>query len=352
MAVYPLSMDVEERITLSIDPAPLTYIIVITFNGKHHLERCLPSLLNTDYSNFQIVLLDNASTDNTSEYVRRAYPNVRILRNPHNYGFAKGNNVAMAVALEDGAQYVLLLNDDTVILDPDWLNQAIVVAEKGPDIGMVGFDITADLQKSCSSNVEVKEVDRIPGCALLIRCELLHHLGLFDEVYFAYGEESDLEARAIKAGYRLLEINSPLYHRGAGSFSRMPIRFAFLFMRNWIRFSIKNESWAKMLVRPFIVFDLLCSPFPIRNRVSDTVARKKLGKNPRTVNFLLLCGAILWNLIFLPQTLMRRYHDHRRVVDAKSALEDQMRRSYNASPTTIKDHTALNDPTRTNKSKQ
>ena len=292
---------------------PLAYIIVITFNGKHHLESCLPSLQATDYGNFEIMLLDNASTDGSSEYVRHHFPDVRIVRNPTNYGFAKGNNIAMRIAIDEGASYVLLLNDDTIILDPDWLRQAVAVGERNPTVGMIGFDLTDDPSRKCPSDLAVTDVKRISGAALLIKSDLLKRLGLFDEAYFAYAEESDLEARAIKAGYRLQQINIPLYHRGSGSFSRCPIKYAFLYLRNWMRFSIKNESLGKALLRPLIVLDLMCNPFPIRRRNADIALRSRLDTGNPVLNLALFTSAVLWNVISLPQTLAARIREQRRI---------------------------------------
>jgi len=299
---------------------PLVSIIVITFNGKHHLQRCLPSLKKTHYGNYGIILIDNASTDDTVEYVKGNFPDVRIIRNSENLGFAKGNNVAMRIAISEDAKYVLLLNDDTIILDPNWLRHAIAVAERDPMIGMVGFELTTDASKSSPPDLVVKDVERISGCALLIRNDVLKRLGYFDEVYFAYAEESDLEVRAMKSGYRLREINVPIYHKGSGSFSKIPVRFAFLFIRNWIRFSIKRESLGKALLRPLIVFDLLCNPFPVRRRGIDFALRSKINTGSCGLNLMLLIGAVLWNIVFLPQTLFIKLQEQRRVRSARRML--------------------------------
>lgn len=300
---------------------PLVYVIVITFNGKHHLELCLPSLQRTAYSNYRILLVDNASHDGSSEYVEEYFPDVRIIRNAKNYGFAKGNNIAMQIALHEGAQYVCLLNDDTKILDPNWLQRATDIAGRSTDIGMIGFDLTTDMASDLPTEVIVKNVQRISGCALLIKREVLERLGYFDEVYFAYAEESDLEARAIKAGYRLQELNIPLYHKGSGSFSQFPVKFAFLFIRNWLRFSIKQESLGKVLMRPFIIFDLLCNPFPFRRNSADfSVIRKKIDTGSWGTNTLLLIAAVLWNIIHLPQSVFIRYREHAKIELARKLL--------------------------------
>jgi len=278
--------------------------------------------MNTNYRNYRIFLIDNASSDGSAEYVKDHFPEVRVIRNAENYGFAKGNNIAMKIAVREGAKYVLLLNDDTIILDPNWLKQAVEVAEQNKTIGMVGFDLTNNSSRITQTELVVEEIKRISGCALLIRTDMLKKLGYFDEVYFAYAEESDLEMRALKAGYCLQKINIPIYHKGSGSFSKFPIQFAFLFIRNWMRFSIKQESLGKALLRPLIVFDVMCNPLPIRQREVDVVLRQKIDTGKRGLNILLFIAAILWNIIFLPQTLLIRCREQYRVKLARKMLLD------------------------------
>ncbi len=301
---------------------PLVHVIVITFNGKHHLERCIPTLLMTDYDNYRVLLVDNASEDGSSKYVMDSFPSVRIMRNERNLGFAEGNNVAMRQSVAEGARYVVLLNDDTAILDPNWLRRAVEVAEDDFRTGMVGFDLTVDDSRTPPDEVVISDVERISGCALLIKSDVLQTVGYFDQAYFAYGEESDLEVRAMRAGYRLRQVNIPVYHKGSGSFSKYPMRHAFLYIRNWLRFSIKQEPLWKALLRPFLIFDLLCSPFPIRRREADQALRRKIGTGGRALSFLLLVGAILWNVLHLPHTLLERHRETGRVRLARMMILD------------------------------
>lgn len=299
---------------------PLVYIIVITYNGRHHLEECLPSLQITAYSNYRTILVDNASSDGTYEYVRLEFPSVKIVRNPENYGYAKGNNIAIRQAIGEAARYVVLLNDDTVILDPNWLSQAVSVAQGETRVGMVGFDITNDIQATTPTTLMVQDVTRISGCALLIETELLTNVGLFDEIYFAYADEIDLEVRAMKAGYRLMEVKIPLFHKGWSSFSRIQRRYAFLYVRNVIRFSIKNEHALKALLRPLIIFDLFCNPFPIRRRDDDSLIRSRLDMGNFLQNLKIWTAAVLWNLVFLPQTLVISTRDRARIRATREIL--------------------------------
>ena len=309
---------------------PLVHIIVITCNGKRHLEKCLPSLAQTTYANFHTILLDNASTDGSSEYARATFPNIEIVRHPVNYGFAKGNNLVMERALQQGADYALLLNDDTIILNPDWLACAVNVAEQSPGVGMVGFDLTTDTGRATPTRLEVSDAKTLLGCALLIKSGLLRDVGLFDETYFAYFEETDLEARALRAGYALKAINIPLYHAGGGSFGRMPLKFAYLYLRNVVRYSIKNEGFPRALLRPLLIWDVAYNPFPIQKGEEKAGTRRRLNTGSFVTDYLAFFGALAWNLVALPHTLWRRIQHNRRA--GRAALRLQQTRALAPAP--------------------
>ena len=116
---------------------PLVYVIVLTCNGKDDTLECLKSLQQVTYSNVRLLLVDNASTDRTVEAVEERFPGVEVISNQSNLRFAGGNNIGIRYALDRGAEYVLLLNNDTVV-DGDFLMQLVHAAEKERAIGMVG----------------------------------------------------------------------------------------------------------------------------------------------------------------------------------------------------------------------
>src|SRR5271157_921225 len=288
---------------------PSVRVIVITHNGRHHLEKCLPSLLRTQYPNYSVWLIDNDSNDGSSEYVAEMHKMVCIVRNRRNFGFAKGNNRVMGDAVRAGEDYVLLLNDDTVVLDPFWISKAITIVGADPSIAMLGFDLTGDLSKRSPSELSFSEVENIDGCALLIRCRVLEDIGLFDEVYFAYGEESDLECRAKRRGYHLVRVNVPVYHAGGGSFGKMPVKFAYLYLRNNIRYSIKNENLCRVFARPFALFDYACSPFPFQRHPFKMAMRRRILANGYMLVWCIFGIAIVWNVFHAPFTVWRRVRE-------------------------------------------
>ena len=295
---------------------PLVCVIVITFNGKRHLDACFSSLRRTEYANWRAMLVDNASTDGAAEFTAGAFPWVTVLRHETNFGFAGGNNRAMAAALDAGARHVVLLNDDTMILDPRWLSEAVALAGREPETGMIGFRLLDKVpeppEAENRATVSVSDAARIDGCALFMRGDLLRRIGLFDEVYFAYSEEDDLQARALRAGARLRQLDIPVYHYGAGTSKKFPRKAAYLEIRNAIRYSVKNRNFFQTIARVIKLCDIVCSPFPLfldRNNQSHLRARSELSFFARLGIF---SSAAAWNLFHLRETLVASRRDRER----------------------------------------
>ncbi len=302
--------------TEMLDPStePSVHVIVITCNGRRHLEGCFSSLAKTDYANHRTWLVDNASSDGSAEYVAAHFPQVSILRNKENLGFARGNNLAMIRALEAGADYVFLLNDDTVLLDERWLRAAVSLAQCDQTVGMIGFllvNMPVLAANERPLTVASEKTSRIDGCALFMRASLLRAIGLLDEVYFAYAEEDDLEARAVRAGTQLRRINLPIYHFGGGTSKQIPLRAAYLQMRNSIRFSIKQRTLWRAMLRTGKILDVVCNPSPFFLERHDSSHLRMRGRGNLLINFFLLLAAAGWNLLNLPGTLRIRQKERR-----------------------------------------
>ena len=314
-----------ERSDSSAEPS--VHVIVITCNGRRHLEGCFSSLTKTDYPNYRTWLVDNASSDGSAEYVAAHFPDVMVLRNKENLGFARGNNLAMLRALEEGADFIFLLNDDTILLDERWLRAAVEEAQRDLAVDMIGFqllDTPVLAPGGRPTLIESEAATRIDGCALFMRASLLKAIGLLDEVYFAYAEEDDLEARAIRAGAQLRRLNVPIYHFGGGTSKRIPRRAAYLQMRNAIRYSIKQRSLWRAMLRIGKILDVACNPFSFFLDRQDSSHLRMRGSANVAVNFFLLLAAVRWNLWFLPETLRIRRQERKLVAayvrSSKSAL--------------------------------
>jgi len=205
---------------------PIVYAVILNWNRCEDTLACLSSLTKLDYPNLRLLLVDNGSSDGTPQVVARQNPTVEVIVNESNVGFAAGCNAGLRHALEQGADYVFLLNNDTLV-DPAALNHLVSLV--GPDVGMVAPKIyyAADparvwsvggmchpltLEKTSDGRGqidkgqwgEVLERDYLVGCALLLSRRLLTEVGLFDERFFMYYEDSDLSLRARQAGFKLL----------------------------------------------------------------------------------------------------------------------------------------------------
>jgi GT2 family glycosyltransferase len=202
-------------------------VVVLSWNGREDTLACLRSLAAVAYEPLTVIVVDNASTDGTSEAVRAGFPDVEIVRTEENLGFAGGNNVGIRRALELRADYVVVLNND-VAVDPAFVSALVDEAQRHPDAGALCSKILyadpADLiwfagasfdprsgyngrqrgyrQRDDGRFDDVVETDRACGAAMLVPRPVLDRIGMFDEDLFLYSEDVDWSLRAHDAGFR------------------------------------------------------------------------------------------------------------------------------------------------------
>jgi GT2 family glycosyltransferase len=210
---------------------PLLYVIILAFNDRKAILRCLASAQDLDYPNDHLLVVDNASADDTVSAVRQAYPSCEIIINEENLGFAAGCNVGMAHALNQGADFILLLNQDTLAA-PDLLTVLVETAYQKPTAGIIAPktyflepmpDGRPRLLYAGSWRFRLPLEQRLPGIGqadsgqydtptpvdyawghgMLLRAEMLRTIGLFDPAFFMYYEDMDLCRRARAAGYEV-----------------------------------------------------------------------------------------------------------------------------------------------------
>lgn len=250
---------------------PLVAVIVLNWNGKQDTLGCLRSLERNTYTPVRIYVVDNGSSDGSLEEFRRAFPpsdRLFYLVNESNLGYAGGNNRGIVRALEDGADYVLILNNDTVV-DSDMLETLVGVARREPSVGILGPKVlceparhllySAGERQSLWFNrrriavgrpdpgdvVEPRDVDYVVGCAMLVSQEFIEQVGLLDETFFAYYDEVDWCFRGRRAGYRVMVVPAAVvYHKGEASSGKglNPIT-AYCRTRNWIYFMRKHAAF-------------------------------------------------------------------------------------------------------------
>lgn len=248
-------------------PAPKVGIVIINFNGEEDTTACLLSLRGIDYPDYEIVLVDNASRDASADRIKTGFPEITLIKNSDNLGFAEGNNVGIRYSLENGADYVLLLNNDTVV-DKKFLTEIVSAAQAHPEAGVLGpkiylygeegriwyaggylNKITGKTfhrglhKKDVGQFEQMTDVDFVSGCAMLIRRAVIEKIGVLDPDYFFSYEDVDFSLRAERAGFKLIYVpGSHVSHKFARSIGgRFSPAYIYYRVRNSLLFMKKNR---------------------------------------------------------------------------------------------------------------
>ena len=188
-------------------------LIVITYNSGNIIKRCLDALAKTSNARYEIIVVDNASFDDTATLVRLRYPNVRLIVNPKNVGFGAACNVGIAAAAGDA---FVFLNPDVEVL-PDWLEHVERHFNEYPDAAII-CPTTLRPGQARSDQTGVAESAAGPGCALALRRTAWQEIGGFDPNIFLYWEDTELCWRAWLLGWRVLEdFDACVYHEQGAS---------------------------------------------------------------------------------------------------------------------------------------
>ena len=156
--------------------SPLVYVIVVNYNGAKYLQTCLSSIEQQTYPNYETIVIDNASTDNSEEYIRQYFPKITLIQAERNLGFARGNNLAIKSALDQKADYVFLVNNDTE-LESDLIEQLIKTAERDPSVGIVS-PVVFDLKNKNSLQEMGMAIDKF-GYPLALKSSLDRYRAFF-----------------------------------------------------------------------------------------------------------------------------------------------------------------------------
>jgi len=270
-------MQASTSVSNTLTPAPLVAIVILNWNGKKYLEQFLPFLLASEYPNKKIVVADNSSTDDSVNFLCAHYPQIEIICNTSNEGFAKGYNTALKKVKAD---YYVLLNSD-VEVTPGWIDPIIRLMENDQTIGACQPKLRAYNERthfeyagasggwldefgypfSRGRIFDFTEVDTgqyddaapcfwASGAAMFVRAELYHRLGGLDEYFFAHQEEIDFCWRLQLAGYKVyVEPQSVVYHIGGGTLPKANNLKVFLNFRNNLIMLAKNLSFGECIWR-------------------------------------------------------------------------------------------------------
>jgi GT2 family glycosyltransferase len=234
-------------------------------------------LQTISYPNYKIIVVDNASGDGSVQALRSEFPTIDIIENQKNLRFAGGNNIGLRYALEKNAEYVLLLNNDTIV-EKNFLFELVHCAENDERVGIAGAKIYYYTERNkiwyAGGKIEwnigwishrgiretdfnqydqEEETDYVTGCCMLLKRNLIEKIGVLDEAYFIYGEDADWCMRAKNNGYKLMYVpTAKLYHKvsisSGGNFS---------WFKNWnklksnFRFFFRYAEWYQLVLLPF-----------------------------------------------------------------------------------------------------
>jgi GT2 family glycosyltransferase len=306
---------------------PLVSIIILTYsNGLPQLKKCLISLKKISYTPVEIILVDNASTDKTISFVKKHYPYIRLVQNKSNLGFCEGNNQGFKKAK---GKYILFLNNDCEVTK-HVLSVLVSVLERDKEVGAVQPKIRQLIKKdkldACASYLTMTgflyhygysqqqkkkqynkklEIYSVKGACFLARREVVKKVGLFDEAYFAYFEETDFCHRVWLAGYSILyEPSAEVFHLGGGQHVEV-IKTSIQLdaYKNRIATYVKNLSLLSLIkILPLHLF--LC--------VGIGGVYLLQGK-PQL--FTSIIGAIIWN-----------FHNRRVLIKKRNYVQKKLRR--------------------------
>lgn len=249
--------------------APKVSAIIVSYNRADDLRLSIQALLDTEYEDLEIVVLDNASGDHSCE-VASSFPSVRLIQSRENLGFAEGNNVALRACSGD---YIALVNNDAVVAK-DWLARLVDFLEAHPEAAAAGgktyfWDEENPLGNTANRfyaytefdargarsfpqldvHVTEREVATLSGCAVVIRRSAIERVGgpFLEPEYFMYYEETDFFARAARCGYRMHYLGAAAtWHRDRASTAKQPYRYHYYLERNRILFAYRNLSDATL----------------------------------------------------------------------------------------------------------
>ena len=270
---------------------PKVFISIVNWNKQDDTMECLESVLKMDYRNYTVIVVDNASNDSSPCIIRAKYSDVIVIENEQNLGFTGGHNIGMRYAIEHGANYVWILNNDATV-EVDTLSALIDAAEKDSSIGLVSpqinyYQYPAKVQfrgsyfewntfEEVYPSEDSDEVDSkfqsgidvtLWGTALLIKRSVIEKIGYLDERLFAYSEDLDYSIRALNANFRsVLFAGARIFHKNDLSWmnDRPPYYFYYIsrnwyllrsaYLHGWRRINMQRRYLARILDRiSFIV---------------------------------------------------------------------------------------------------
>jgi GT2 family glycosyltransferase len=256
--------------------SPKVFIIILNWNNWPDTLECLESLKNNDYPNYQVVIIDNGS----QEKPPAPNPEIKIIYNRENLGFSGGNNVGIKYALGKGADYILLLNNDTIV-SHDFSSKLVEAGESDERFGLLGPKIYFtdepkkiwfagghvnwlynkgemrgfnEIDKGQYDSPSIQETEYITGCCLLIKRKVIEKIGLMPEDYFLYYEDTDWSLKAQRAGFKCIFVpTAKIWHKGSKSSQEGSPSYIYYHIRNGL---ILAQRYAPWYIKPLVHLDV------------------------------------------------------------------------------------------------
>lgn len=286
---------------------PSVLIVIVNFNGATDTIECIKSLEKISFKNYQIQIVDNSSDEENKKLLITKLSNkIKVIYSSTNLGFAGGNNIGIKESLKKNYDYTLLLNNDTLV-EPDFLTNLTVEAQKNCEIGILAPKINYNLKrnfvwsaggrisrirgsgfskyenKKDSKEIKNRDVEFVSGCCLLIKNEVFEKVGLLDENYFLYLEDTDFCQRVINAGFKIrLVASSKIYHKVNSTTARhqtsLPIYYT---TRNRLYFSKKllGNWYYAVLSYLFITMHFKFLYWYLTNKKDNIIAVRRAFKD-------------------------------------------------------------------------
>ncbi len=251
------------QVRIWIDLLEKVIAIVLNFNGKADTKECIDSLLLSTYSNLEIVIVDNGSRDESVAFFKANYPSIHLIESSDNLGYAGGNNLGIRYALEKKADYIFVLNNDTIvdaraigefvdashILSNHILGGSVYTYHNKDELqhfGGIWLAKKGKFKNLPDGKFDTKtssELDFLTGCALFIPRIVFEKIGLFEQRFFLYYEEIDFCFRARKNGFQLSFVPEPkIWHKESKSFLHPKPPQSYYQWRNRLFFVERNFS--------------------------------------------------------------------------------------------------------------
>ncbi len=261
---------------------PKIVIVILNYNGKQDTLQCLQSLQSVNYPNFETILVDNGSKDDSVQEISKHFPDLFLIETFANLGYAGGNNVGIDHGLAKGADFILLLNNDTVV-NPEFLNAFVKASKQKEQGGIFGGKIlrksdpnildhvggmwdseTCNFKpfgynKPHSSFNELTSLDYVCGCALLIKRSVFEKVGKLDPKYFLLWEETDFCTKARKKGFEIWAVPDALIHHKVSASFEGKAQMQYYWWRNrllWMKQNLAAKEYKK-LVRKVLLKEMI-----------------------------------------------------------------------------------------------